>query len=318
MLIDPTTYICDPNLETKIIISNDASLVNKVRTHIGWSYPYMLQSFIIAVGLSFLVDRRIPSDKRLIAKMKIKDTIILTVLMFFISIGIYIWMYGIYLPDHIATKDRCFIKTFNTDWIAQLEFTLKHGFIGSVIGFLVPNWYRNNRSSGAYGSVARMISMNKEDLNNEARKLNPQDLLRAFTSITFWIANNKERIDRSELDVFDVTMSQLSNLNCADFSLEEAGNFLYVNKEIDKYNFLSDSLKAIASSEKIQMLCAWYAISVAYADHIYTEDEEKRVLEVFSMLPLLDPVHIENIKEFGRRSPCHSANKEASETKGYI
>ena len=81
-----------------------AGLGGKVLEHLEWSYPYMLQSFAIAVGLSFLVDRRVPADKSLIPKMKIMDTRLLTILMMFISLVVYQWMFGIFLFGGLQTK----------------------------------------------------------------------------------------------------------------------------------------------------------------------------------------------------------------------
>ncbi len=280
-------------------------LVRKVLESLEWSYPYALQSFVIAIGLSFLVDRRVPSDKRLIAKMKVKDTMYLTFSMMLISIGIYQWMYGIFLFEGISTKEAKYIKDYHTVWTAQLAFTLEHGIIGAVIGFLVPHWYRSNQSGGSYGSVARMISMNKEELNNEARNLQPRALLQVFTCISLWVGSFQNQFDRSSSEVFEVTMSQLSGLNSADFTIGEAHNFLNTNKGKINEEFVHESLKAIESCEKIQMLCGWYALSLAYADHIYTDQEEEMVMEILTMLPLVDPEYLNMIKEFGRRSPCH-------------
>jgi hypothetical protein len=277
-------------------------LISKVLEHLSWSYPYALQSFVIAIGLSFLVDRPVPSDTQLVAKMKTKDTIFLTVLMMLVSIGIYRWMYGIFPFDAIATKDAAHIKDYHTVWTAQLAFTLEHGMIGAVIGFLVPNWYRTNQSNGSYDSVARMIAMNKSELNNEARNLEPGVLLRAFTGITLSVGDFQGQIGRNEVEVFEITMAQLSGLSSADFSKEEAQIFLSANRGNANDEFVRKSLKTIESSKKIQMLCAWYALSIAYADHIYTDQEEERVLEIFSMLPLVDAAYMDKIKEFGRRS----------------
>ncbi len=273
----------------------------RVLDQLEWSYPYMLQSFVIAVGLSFLVDRRVPSDKSQVSKMMIMDTVILTVSMMFISLVVYQWMYGIFLFNNLETK-TIEIKPHDIVWWAQLTFVLKHGCVGAIIGLLVPNWYRTNQSSGSFDSVARMIAMNKEELNNEARKLKSGALLQAFTSISLWVGNFKDQFDRNELEVFEVTMTQLSGLNSADFSIEEAHNFLSANRGNVNKQFLDESLGAIKSAEKIQTLCCWYALSMAYADRIYTEQEEEKVLEIFSLLPSVNELYMNNVSEFGRSS----------------
>ena len=41
---------------------------------------------------------------------------------------------------------------------------------------------------------------------------------------------------------------------------------------------------------------------MAYADHVYTEQEEEKVLQIISLLPSVDELHKNNIKEFGRSS----------------
>ena len=277
-------------------------LVVEVLEHLEWSYPYMLQSFVIAVGLSLLVDRRIPSDKNLIVKMKIVDTVFLTILMMFISLVVYQWMFGIFLFDGLQTKAIEYIKPDQVTWGAQLSFTLEHGIIGAIIGFLVPSWYRTNQSGGSYDSVARMISMNKEELNNEARNLEPGALLQAFTGISLWVGDFQNQFNRNELEVFEVTMTQLSGLNSADFSIEEAHNFLSANRGEVTEEFLKESLDAIKDFKKIQTLCCWYALSIAYADHIYTPREEEKILQIFSLLPSVDDLYKNNARDFARNS----------------
>ena len=277
------------------------NLVVEVLEHLEWSYPYMLQSFVIAVGLSFLVDRRIPSDKNLIVKMKNADTIFLTLAMTFISLVIYQWMFGIFLFDGLQTKTIRIYDDQKT-WTAQLSFALEHGIIGAIIGFLVPHWYRTNRSGGSYDSIARMISMNKEDLNNEARKLEPGALLQVFTSISLWVGNFENQSNRYELEVFEVTMTKLSGLNCADFTIEEAHNFLSANRGEVTEEFLKKSLSPIKASEMIQTLCCWYALSIAYADHIYSPQEEEKIKHIFSLLASVDELYKNNARDFARVS----------------
>jgi len=278
-----------------------AGLVKEVLEHLEWSYPYMLQSFVIAVGLSFLVDRRVPSDKNLIAKMKVMDTRLLTILMMFISLVVYQWMYGIFLFEDLQTKTRT-IRPEKFTWMAQVSFMLEHAIIGAIIGFLVPNWYRTNRSGGSYDSVARMISMNKEELNNEARNLEPDALLRVFTSISLWVGDFQNQSNRNELEVFEVTMTKLSGLNCADFTIEGAHNYLSANREKVTEEFLKESLDAISDFEKIQTLCCWYALSIAYADHIYTPREEEKIKQLFSLLPSVSELYKNNARDFARVS----------------
>ncbi len=287
-------------------------LVAEVLKQLEWSYPYMLQSFVIAVGLSFLVDRRVPSDKSLIAKMKIVDTIFLTLSMFFISLVVYQWMFGIFLFEDVPTKTITIYDDQKT-WTAQLSFTLEHGIIGAIIGFLVPHWYRTNRSGGSYDSVARMISMNKEELNNEARILEPGALLQVFTSISLWVGSFEKQFDRNELEVFQVTMTQLSDLNSADFSIEEAHNFLSENRGKVTEEFLKESLGAIKASKKIQTLCCWYALSLAYADHIYSPREEKKIQQIFSLLPSVGELYLNNAMEFSRNSPASLIPEDPAE-----
>ena len=286
-------------------------LFAKVINNIKWSYPYALQSFAIAFGLSYLVDQRTPSDKRLIAKMKIKDLLILTALMAIVSFYIYGWMFGMW-RDNIGvmpTKNAFYIKEAQTTWSAIISFSVEHGIIGAVIGYLVPHWYRTSHSNGSQDAIARMISMNKTELNNEARKLEPQALLKGFTSITVWIGdNNNERLDRTQLEVFNTTMRQLAKLDCADFSVEEAEHFLTKNKSCIDQELLSNHLELLQGSEIIQMLCGWYALALAYADHIYTEQEESRVIQVLDLLQSLDSEYIETIKDSGRRSVSHPSS----------
>ncbi len=159
------------------------SLVGQVLAHLEWSYPYILQSFVIAVGLSFLVDRRIPSNKKLVAKTKIADTAFLMILMIFISLVVYQWMFGIFLFDGLQTKAVEYIKPDQFTWTAQLSFALEHGIIGAVIGFLVPHWYRTNRSRASGEIASRAILMNRRGLSAEIRNLVPNQLIRAVAAI---------------------------------------------------------------------------------------------------------------------------------------
>ncbi len=278
------------------------SLVVKVLEHLEWSYPYMLQSFVIAVGLSLLVDRRVPSDKNLIEKMKIVDTSFLTILMMFISLVVYQWMFGIFLFEGLQTKAIEYIKPDQITWTAQLSFVIEHGIIGAIIGFLVPHWYRTNRSGGSYDSIARMISMNREELNNEARNLEPGALLRVFTSISLWVGSFENQVNRNELEVFEVTMTKLSGLNSADFTIEEAHSFLAANRAKVSEEFLKESLGPIKASEMIQTLCCWYALSIAYADHIYSPQEEEKIKHIFSLLASVDELYKNNARDFARVS----------------
>ena len=288
-------------------------LVVPVLKHLEWSYPYMLQSFVIAMGLSLLVDRRIPYDKNLIVEMKIVDTVFLTIQMMFISLIVYQWMFGIFLFHGLQTKDLEYIKPEQVTLMAQVSFMLEHGIIGAIIGFLVPHWYRTNRSDGSYDSVARMILMNKEELNNEARNLKPGALLQVFTSISLWVGSFEKQFDRNELEVFEVTMTQLSGLNSADFSIEEAHNFLSANRGKVTEEFLKESLGAIKASKKIQTLCCWYALSLAYADHYYSSREEEKILQIFSLLTKVDELYLNNAIEFSRNSAANRIPEDQTE-----
>lgn len=293
--------------------SIDENLLVKVTTHIGWSYPYAMQSFAIAFGLSYLADQRTPSDKRLVSKMKINDLLILTALMAAVSFYIYGWMYGMWQESIgvLPTKNEAYIRDDKTTWLAIISFSIEHGIIGAVIGYLVPHWYRTSHSHGSHDAIARMINMNQSDLNYEARKLEPQVLLQGFISITVWVGDHaNERLDRSQLEVFDTAIRQLSKLGSAGFSVEEAQNMLIKSKSCIDEVSLAKNLEALKGSEMIEMLCGWYALAIAYADHIYTEDEEAKVQQVLDLLYSVSPDYIETIKESGRRSACHPIDPE--------
>ena len=234
--------------------------------------------------------------------MKVVDTVFLTILMMFISLVVYQWMFGIFLFEGLHTKSLKYIKPDQITLMAQLSFVLEHGIVGAIIGFLVPHWYRTNRSGGSYDSIARMISMNKEELNNEARNLEPGALLQVFTSISLWVGNVEDQFNRYELEVFEVTMTKLSGLNCADFSIEEAHNFLSANRGKVTEAFLKESLDPIKASEMIQALCCWYALSIAYADHIYSPQEEEKIKHIFSLLASVDELYKDNARDFARVS----------------
>ncbi|MDP6343016.1 MAG: hypothetical protein QF491_05740, partial [Alphaproteobacteria bacterium] len=106
---------------------------------LAWSYPYVLQSVALAITIAYLTGRTRSHGTLDLRRPAYWDAILTCVVMSCASVIAFYWMEGVGgIID--GTKDAGFRGRWNP-WV----FVLKGGFVGLLVGALIPSWYRKNR-----------------------------------------------------------------------------------------------------------------------------------------------------------------------------
>jgi tellurite resistance protein len=251
----------------------------QVLTDIRWSSPYALQSLALAMSLSWILDfhQSRGTSRRLTLQQRSFSVGISMAALGVASMIAYLWMEGLGWFDGYATREEEFrIKSpLPMEWIV-----IKGMAIGAVVAWLVPMWFRINRSKAPDQIAGRAIMMNKRGLSAEIQQLEPDELIRAVAAVAASVAAIDQDVSRDEKDVYKIICSQLSGLRHSDVDIDDA------EKEFDQCLQLIESdelqleerLQNFARLPLLSSLMPFIASSIAFADGVYL-DQERAVVE---------------------------------------
>lgn len=253
--------------------------LQQVLTDIKWSSPYALQSLALAVSLSWILDfhQSRGLSRKLTIQLHSFDIGISMAALGSASIIAYYWMEGLGWFDGYATREETYrIKSpLSMEWIV-----IKGMAVAAVVGWLVPMWFRLNRSKAPDQIAGRAIMMNKKGLSEEIRNLEPDELIKAVAAVAASIAVIDHDVCRSEKDVYQIICGHLAGLPNSDVDTDGA------EKEFDHCLELIESgelqlearLRNFGRLPLLASLMPFIALSVAFADGVYL-DQERAIFE---------------------------------------
>ena len=152
--------------------------------------------------------------------------------------------------------------------------------VAAVVGWLVPMWFRINRSKAPDQIAGRAIRMNKKGLSEEIRNLEPNELINAVAAVAASVAAIDQDVSRSEKDVFQIICGHLAGLPNSDVDINSADKEfdhcleLIENGELQ----LEERLHNFSRLPLLASLMPFIASSVAFADGVYL-DQEREIVE---------------------------------------
>ncbi len=195
--------------------------LERLARSIMWSYPYLLQSFVIALATAWITDNHnhitgiTPRRERLI------DTASLAATMAIGSFITFAWLEG--LGPFEGTRDTDYRLYPHAGWItACFWFVVKGGVVGAVVGYLVPFWFHRNRSKTPLQQLYRYIRFNRDKITRENHNLNEGELLNAIMITASQISTADQHIRQVEKDILRLFLYQLETLHIADFTMDDA------------------------------------------------------------------------------------------------
>lgn len=253
--------------------------LDQVLTDIKWSSPYALQSLALAVSLSWILDFHQSHGlaKKLTLQQRSFDVGISMAALGTASIIAYYWMEGLGWFDGYATRE----ETYRINSPLTMEWIVIKGMaVAAVVGWLVPMWFRLNRSKAPDQIAGRAITMNKKGLSEEIRNLEPDELIKAVAAVATSIAVIDHDVCRSEKDVYQIICGHLAGLPNSDVDIDSA------EKEFDHCLELIESgelqldarLRNFGRLPLLASLIPLIALSVAFADGVYL-DLERAIVE---------------------------------------
>jgi len=265
------------------MLSGDDSLANfaKVLVDIRWSSPYALQSLALAMSLSWILDfhQSRGSVSRLTVQQRLLAVGISMASLGAASLLAYYWMEGLGWFQGYATREEAYrlSRPLPMEWIV-----IKGMAVAAVVGWLVPMWFRINRSKAPDQIAGRAIMMNKRGLSREIRNLEPDELVRAVAAIAASIASVDLESSRDEKSVYQVVCSHLAGLPNSDVDVDSADKeFDHCLELIERGELdLDERLKSFSNLPLLSALLPCIASSVGFADGVYLEQERQIVERV--------------------------------------
>jgi len=263
------------------MLSGVESLENldRVITDIKWSSPYALQSLALAVSLSWILDFHQSRGiaRRLTLQQRSFDVGISMAALGVASIIAYYWMEGLGWFDGYATRESIYRERspLPMGWIV-----IKGMAVAAVVGWLVPMWFRINRSKAPDQIAGRAIRMNKKGLSEEIRNLEPNELIKAVAAVAASVAAIDQDVSRSEKDVFQIICGHLAGLPNSDVDIDSAEKeFDHCLQLIETGELqLEERLHNFGRLPLLASLMPFIASSVAFADGVYL-DQEREIVE---------------------------------------
>ena len=257
----------------------------QVISSIEWSYPYALQSLALAISVSWILDHHQSRGMSgaMTLQQRLLDVGISVAALGLASFIAFCWMEGLFWFDGFATRDAQYIGRASMGW-----FVLKGMAVAAIIGWLVPTWFDLNRSKAPDQIAGRLITMNRRGLAEDIRNLNPDELIKAVAAVSASVAASDGDVSRHEKDVYQIICGHLSGLPNYDVDIDSADReFEIYREQLDEGQpDLEDRLAGIRELPLLASLMPFIASSVAFADGVYLEREDKMVEEIKSILQL--------------------------------
>jgi tellurite resistance protein len=202
------------------------------------------------------------------------------------SLVAYFWMEGLGWFEGYATREEVYRdkSPLPMGWIV-----IKGMAVAAVVGWLVPMWFRINRSKAPDQIAGRAITMNKKGLSEEIRNLEPNELIRAVAAIAASIAAIDQDVSRNEKDVYQIICGHLAGLPNSDVDIDGAEKeFDYCQELIESGELkLEERLHNFGRLPLLSALMPFIASSVAHADGVFLEQERDIVNQIkgYSLSP---------------------------------
>lgn len=245
---------------------------------ISWSSPYALQSLALAMSLSWILDfhqSRGTSTRLTLQQRVIAVGVSMTVLGL-ASLIACLWMEGIGWFEGYATREEAYRQKspLPMGWMV-----VKGMAVAAIVGWLVPMWFRINRTKAPDQIAGRAIMMNRTELSKEIQQLQPDELVRAVAAVSASVAVIGLDVSRDEKSVYQIICSQLAGLGSSDVDIDSAEMefdrclALIKDGKLD----LEARLKKFNGLPLLSALMPLIASSVAFADGIYLDQERQLV-----------------------------------------
>ena len=252
-----------------------------VLVDIRWSSPYALQSLALAMSLSWILDfhQSRGTSRRLTLQQRIVAVGISMAALGAASIIAYLWMEGIGWFEGYATREEIYRERSPL----PMEWILVKGMaVAAIVGWMVPMWFRVNRTKAPDQIAGRAITMNITGLADEIRHLPPDELIRAVAGVSASVAAIDQDVSRDEKSVYQIICSHLAGLANSDVDIDSA------EKEFDHCLELIETgeldlearLENLNGLPLLSALMPFIASSVAFADGVYLDQERQVVDEV--------------------------------------
>lgn len=189
----------------------------------------------------------------------------------------YFWMEGLGWFEGYATREEKYriSSPLPMEWII-----IKGMAVAAVVAWLVPMWFRINRSKAPDQIAGRAIMMNKKGLSSEIQYLEPDELIRAVAAVAASVAVIDQDVSRDEINVYKIICSHLAGLPHSDVDIDGAEKEfdhclqLIENDELQ----LEERLQNFGRLPLLSSLMPFIASSIAFADGVYL-DQERAVVE---------------------------------------
>jgi len=255
--------------------------LDKVLIDIRWSSPYALQSLALAISLSWILDyhQSHGSSRRLTLQQRSIAVGISMAALAVASILAYYWMEGMGWFEGYATRGAKYRENFPLpmQWIV-----IKGMAVAAVVAWLVPMWFRINRSKAPDQIAGRAIMMNKKGLSEEIRNLEPDELIKAVAAVAASVAAIDQDVSREEKDVYQIICSHLAGLPNSDVDIDGAEKEfdhcleLIENGELE----LEARLQNFGRLPLLSALMPFIGSSIAFADGVYLDQEREIVAQI--------------------------------------
>jgi tellurite resistance protein len=255
-------------------VASYSECVEKVFVDIGWSYPYLFQSFVLAFMTAFVADNEPGRLRENTAALR--DAGIVMAALVLISLFSYAYMHG--FMGFEGTKAP---KYRDTTYAHIPYVMMKAIVVGLLVGYLVPVWYRGNKYRTPLDAVIRWIDRNNSDLKIESMKLNRGELVQALVTVNAAITIADGHIDEIEKELVRGVMNRLSEYEILDLRVDTTmKNFMeaisrYQTDNPDINDIDLSTLKPLKRRRKLAELVAQVAFAVGHADGVFDEMEEK-------------------------------------------
>lgn len=255
---------------------------------LSWSFPYLFISFVIGFSIAWVCDTewsRFPARYR-----RWLDASVIGITAIVSAYICYSAMHGI--PPFEGTKAPEFRDPSKTNMV---QFIVQSMVAGTLIGALVPGWYRQNRYRSPVQRVCRYIDRNSHELRIEAGKLAPFLLKSLLTRVAAASSMADGLLDDTERDVLRDTLNKMAEHNLLDFTVEAGMEEMM--QQVERWreedgeelrNEILDALQILRRNEYLAGLMVQLSAAIGYADGVF-QVPEQYILECIARALNLDP-----------------------------
>ncbi len=251
------------------------SMQNKqlVLMDLGWSHPYFLQSFVIAITIAFLADSYSRRNSEAPKNARWMDSALTALLLAITSAVTFFWMEGISSNGDIIFKGTRDVS--HKDQWDLWAFILKGAVVGFLIGAFVPNWFRANRAITPMEKVRTMLLSHQTQrsvLHECMMVKNDVGIEKAFNDGTAFMVWSDGNVDEREIDKLEEFWEKFSYVIGEHFKRESfRDNFYESLKNIQKYKFPAETpelneLSLLRNKKYLSSLMVLLCTSIMNAD----------------------------------------------------